>query len=66
VVELINQFKDGIIIHVIDPQSLRGIYKTLRYRVRKYPSFIVNEKNLIVGWNRAALDRAIQVSSLDC
>jgi hypothetical protein len=65
VVELINQFKDGIVIHVIDPQSLRGIFKSLRYRVRKYPSFIVNEKDLIVGWNRAALDRAIQANSFD-
>ena len=55
----------GIIIHVIDPQSLRGIYKSLRYRVRKYPSFIVNEKELIVGWNRMALDRAIQANSFD-
>ena len=65
VVELIKQFKDGIIIHVIDPQSLRGIFKSLRYRVRKYPLFIVNDKDLISGWNRAALDRVLQARSLD-
>jgi len=63
VVELVNQFKDGITIHVIDPQSLRGIFKSIRYRVRKYPSFIVNEKDLIVGGNRAALDQAIKACS---
>jgi len=63
VVELINKFKDGIIIHVIDPQSLRGIFKSLRYRVRKYPSFIVNEKDLIVGWNQAALEQVISARS---
>jgi hypothetical protein len=65
VVELINLFNDGIIIHVIDPQSLRGFFKSLRYRVRKYPTFIVEGQELIVGWNRAALDRALEVHSLD-
>jgi hypothetical protein len=64
VVELINQFKDGIIIHVIDPQSLRGIYKSLRYRVRKYPSFIVDGKDIVIGWNRAALEQAIRARSV--
>lgn len=64
-VELINQFKDGIIIHVIDPQSLRGIYKSLRYHVRKYPSFIVDEKDLIIGWNQAELELAIRTRFLN-
>jgi hypothetical protein len=65
VVELINQYKDGVMIHVIDPQSLHGIIKSIRYRVRKYPSFIVDEKDLIVGWNREALEQAIQRYSLE-
>ena len=64
VVELINRFRDGIVIHVIDPQSLPGIFKSIRYRVRKYPAFIIDGKKLVVGWNRAALDAAIETRSL--
>jgi hypothetical protein len=60
VIELTNQLKDGIVIHIIDPQSLKGIWKSLRYRVRKYPAFIIDDQELIIGWNRAALDRALE------
>jgi len=63
VVELINRFREGIIIHVIDPQSLSGIFKSIKYRVRKYPAFIINGKELILGWDRAALDSAIEAGS---
>jgi len=63
VVELIKRFRDGIVIHVIDPQSLPGIFKSIRYRVRKYPAFIIDGKELVVGWNRAALDSAIEARS---
>jgi hypothetical protein len=63
VVELINRFQDGITIQVIDPQSLQGIFKSIRYRVRKYPVFIIDGNELILGWDRAALDSAIEASS---
>ena len=52
VVELVNQYKDQIIIHVIAPQSLQGFFKSLRYWVRKYPTFIVNGQVAIAGWDR--------------
>lgn len=61
--ELVERFGDDIIVHVIDPQSLRGVMKSLRHRVRRYPSFVVDEQELIVGWNRAALLRAIEARS---
>jgi len=63
VVELINRFQDGITIHIIDPQSLQGIFKSIRYRVRKYPAFIIDGNELILGWDRAALDSAIETRS---
>lgn len=59
-VELVNRFKNGINIHVIDPQSLRGFFKTLRYRVRKYPAFIIDNQELIIGWDNAALELALE------
>jgi len=63
VIELTNRFGDGISIHVIDPQSLPGIFKSIRHRVRKYPAFIIDGKELVVGWNRAALDYALEIHS---
>jgi hypothetical protein len=63
VVELMDKFKDNITIHLIDPQSLRGILKSIRHRVRKYPSFIIDGKELIVGLDRVALDRAMKTWS---
>ena len=63
--ELLEHFGDQISVHVFDPQSLRGVLKSLRYRVRKYPTFIVDDQELIVSWNRTALDRAIEICSAE-
>jgi hypothetical protein len=63
VVELVNRFTDGIIIQVIDPQSVLGVFKSLRYRVRKYPTFIINGQEVIRGWDRQVLDSALEASS---
>jgi len=60
VVELVNRFEDRIFIQVIDPQSFLGFLKSLRYWVRKYPTFIVDGGEKIVGWNETALERALQ------
>lgn len=65
VVELINRFSDVLSIHVIDPQSLPGILKSIKFRVRKYPAFIIDDQELIIGWDRAALDLAIEMRSSD-
>lgn len=59
-VELINLYNDDIVIHVIDPQSLMGIFKSLRHRVSRYPTFIIDGQDIIVGWNRKALDLALE------
>lgn len=64
VVELVNRFGNDIAIHIIDPQSLPGIFKALRYRVRKYPAFIIDGQELVVGWNPTALERALMFHSI--
>ena len=50
----------GADIRVVDPQSLAGIWMTLRHRVRQYPTFIINGRDKCSGWDREALERAIQ------
>jgi len=62
--ELINRFKNSITVQIIDPQSLAGIFKSIRYRVRKYPTFIIDDKEVVVGWDRVAIESALETCSL--
>lgn len=50
-----------IVIHLVDPQSLGGMWKVLRNRIRRYPTFFVDGAERVVGWEGdpdAALARA--------
>lgn len=58
--EVAHQFGDQIQIQVIDPQSIEGFLKSLRYWVRKYPTFIVNGRDKLIGWDKASLDAMLQ------
>ena len=60
VVDLATRYKERILIQVIDPQSSLGLFKSIRHWVRTYPTFIVDGQEKIVGWDRAALDAALQ------
>lgn len=59
VYELADRYGNRILIKVIDPQSPEGLLKSLRYRVRRYPTWIVNGKKRLVGWDREALETAL-------
>jgi hypothetical protein len=37
-------------IRVIDPQSLVGLWKHVRYKVSKYPAFILDGEDVFKGW----------------
>ncbi len=63
--DLADRYGDQIHIRVIDPQSPEGLFKSLRYWVREYPTFIVDGQEKIVGWNRAALDAALEARLAD-
>ena len=60
VYDLADRYGDGILIKVIDPQSPEGLLKSVRYWVRHYPTWIVNGKVRVVGWDRPALEEALQ------
>ncbi len=38
-------------IKVIDPQSLVGLWKHVRYGVRHYPTFVLDGEHIFSGWN---------------
>ncbi|NIS83266.1 MAG: hypothetical protein GTO14_24395 [Anaerolineales bacterium] len=58
--EILYNYGDQIRIQVIDPQSLDGFIKSLRYWIRKYPTFIVNGREKLSGWDKATLDTMLQ------
>lgn len=59
VYDLAERYGDRIVIKVIDPQSPEGLYKSLRYRVRRYPTWVIGGKTRVVGWDREALDAGL-------
>jgi hypothetical protein len=51
-----------IVIRLVDPQSVGGMWKVLRHRIRRYPTFFVDRAERVVGWEAdpdAALARAL-------
>jgi hypothetical protein len=60
--ELAEQYGDSIRITVIDPQSPEGLFVSIRHWVRHYPTWILNGKKCVVGWDRTALEAALSRS----
>jgi hypothetical protein len=54
--ELTRNYKDRLLIKLIDAQSILGIYKSLRHWVRKYPTFIVERQEAYTGWDKKRLE----------
>jgi len=54
--ELNHLYKHRVLIKLIDVQSPLGIYKSLRYWIRTYPTFIVEGKETYTGWDKNQLE----------
>ena len=54
--ELNRLYKHRLLIKLIDAQSLLGIFKSLRYWIRSYPTFIVEGKETYAGWDKIQLE----------
>ena len=64
--ELRHLYKHRLLIKLIDVQSPLGIYKSLRHRIRTYPTFIIEGKEIYAGWDKnhleGLLDKYIEAS----
>lgn len=47
--EMFRVHCDKILLKVIDAASVEGFYKSLKYKARRYPAVIVNQKALFLG-----------------
>ena len=54
--ELTRLYKHRLLIRLIDAQSFLGLYKSLRHRIRKYPTFIIERKETYEGWDKSQLE----------
>jgi hypothetical protein len=57
--ELKRLYKHRLLIRIIDAQSPLGIYKSLRYCIRKYPTFVVDGKETYTGWDKDRLEHLL-------
>ncbi|HOG17047.1 MAG TPA: hypothetical protein PLB96_06855 [Syntrophales bacterium] len=49
--ELKHLYQHRIDFRLVEADSLLGLYKAVRHRFRKYPTFILDKKDVYTGWN---------------
>ena len=57
-----RRYGDRVRIVLVDPQSLGGFWKLIRHRIRRYPTFLVDGTERVVGWESdpaAVVSRAL-------
>jgi hypothetical protein len=62
IIDLSARYGDRILIKIFDPRSLQGMIKSIRYRVRRYPTFIVDGGQKITGLDAAKVEQALSTS----
>ena len=51
-----ERYGDQLTIKVVDAASIEGVYKAVRHRARRFPSFIIDGRERVVGFDRERLD----------
>lgn len=51
-----DRYGNRLTVKVIDAASIEGLYKAVRHRARRFPSFIIDGHDRIVGFDRERLD----------
>jgi hypothetical protein len=60
--DLSQRYGSRLQITLIDPYTPMGLWKSIRHSVRRYPTFIVNGRSKVAGWDSGALDSLLQAS----
>jgi hypothetical protein len=58
--ELLRRHRTGVAVSVVDAASIEGVWKSLRYSVRRYPAVIVDGHATAVGGELDAADAVIE------
>jgi hypothetical protein len=57
--ELCRLYRHRIHIQLIDAKSPLGFYKSLILRIRRYPAFIIEKKDVYIGWDRNRVEELL-------
>jgi hypothetical protein len=64
VLELAARHGENILIRFWDPRSLQGMFKSIRYGVRRYPTFVINRHEKVTGLDAALLEQVLRSQGL--
>ncbi|MBM3128610.1 MAG: hypothetical protein FJ009_08295 [Chloroflexi bacterium] len=59
IIKTVKQHNGRVTFRVIDAASLEGVWKSLRYGVRKYPAFVIAGKEKLTGNDFAQVETRI-------
>jgi hypothetical protein len=59
IVKTIKRYDGRVTFRVVDAASVEGVWKSLRYGVRKYPAFVIAEKDKLTGTDFAQVETRI-------
>jgi hypothetical protein len=65
VLDLSARYGDDLLIRLYDPRSLSGLIRALRYRVHRYPTFVLDGRKVTSGWEEERLEQALQAAVVD-
>jgi hypothetical protein len=54
-----DRYGDRLTVKVVDAASIEGLYKAVRHRARRFPSFIIDGRERIIGFERERLDNML-------
>lgn len=57
--ELCRLYRHRISIRLIDAKSPLGLYKSLLHRIHRYPTFIIEKKEIYSGWDRKRIEELL-------
>ncbi len=63
--ELKHLYRHRIDVRLIDADSPLGLYKAVRHRFRKYPTYILDKKDVYTGWDIKEIERLLDMRLQD-
>jgi hypothetical protein len=60
--DLADRYQDEIRIRIWDPRSLQGLWRSIRHGVRRYPTFLIDGRSKVTGWDTAQLVQQIRAA----
>ncbi len=51
---------ERLTFNLVDAASIEGVFKSLRFRARRFPAFVIDGKERVIGFDRARLDSELE------